>query len=200
MARRWRRCYHFFLTYPTPRGTSRLRAWLLAPPFAGVLLGLAALGWPALYTPAYLARMATLLGYLLLGIGLLIRSFTTVGDRAERRGLAIIDAGSVAAVLPFAALYLLPTVLGRAPLAAAEQVILALALLPAGFAYAILRHNALDVHLLQRWLVHGLLRRKKQRWTRSTSAWSAPTRRSAHTWWPTSTTSRCKQPSCPCPQ
>jgi signal transduction histidine kinase len=147
----------FFLTYPTPRGTPRPRAWLLAPPFAGVLLGLAALGWPALYTPAYLARMAALLGYLLLGIGLLIRSFATARGRAERRGLAIIGAGSAAAVLPFAALYLLPTVLGRAPLAAAEQAILALALLPASFTYAILRHNALDVHLLQRWLVHGLL-------------------------------------------
>jgi signal transduction histidine kinase len=148
---------HFFRVYPSSRGTSRLPAWLLVPPLAGVLLGVAALGWPALYTLADLARITALLAYLLLGVGLLIRSFITVREDGARRGLTIICAGTVVSILPFAALYLLPTILGRPTLAAAEQAILALALLPVAFTYAILRHNALDVHLLQRWLVHGLL-------------------------------------------
>ncbi len=148
---------HFFRVYPSSRGAPRLRAWLLVPPLVGVLLGVAALVWPALYTLADLVRMAALLAYLLLGIGLLIRSFITVREDGARRGLTIICAGTVVSILSFAALYLLPTILGRPTLAAAEQAILALALLPVAFTYAILRHNALDVHLLQRWLVHGLL-------------------------------------------
>jgi len=148
---------HFFRIYPSSRGTPRPRAWLFVPPLVGVLLGVAALVWPALYTLADLARLATLLAYLLLGVGLLIRSFITVREDGARHGLTIICAGTVVSIVPFAALYLLPTILGRPTLAAAEQAILALALLPVAFTYAILRHNALDVHLLQRWLVHGLL-------------------------------------------
>ncbi len=147
----------FFLTYPTPRGTPRLSVWLLIPPLIGVLFGVTALGWPRLYTVAYLIRMVVLLSYLLMGVGLLIRSIVTAREREGRRGLVIIGVGTVASVLPFAALYLAPTVLGRRPLVSSEEAILALALLPSAFAYAILRHNALDVHLLQRWLVHGLL-------------------------------------------
>ncbi|MDQ2831087.1 MAG: hypothetical protein M3Y74_18825, partial [Chloroflexota bacterium] len=148
---------HFFRVYPSSRGTSRPRACLFVPPLAGVLLGVAALVWPALYTLANLARITALLAYLLLGAALLIRSFITVRADGARGGLTIICAGTVVSILPFAALYLLPTILGRPPLAAAEGAILALALLPVAFTYAILRHNALDVHLLQRWLVHGLL-------------------------------------------
>ncbi len=41
--------------------------------------------------------------------------------------------------------------------ASAEHAALGLALLPVSFAYAILRHNVLDMRLLQRWLVYGLL-------------------------------------------
>jgi len=147
----------FFLVYPLSCGASRPRVWLSVLPFAGVLLGLAALSWPALYPAAYLARMTVLLGYLLLGAGLLVRSFLTVRDREARRGLTIIGVGAVASVLPLAVLYLLPTVLGQPPLATAEQAILALGLLPVSFAYAILRHNSLDVRLLQRWFVRGVL-------------------------------------------
>jgi len=147
----------FSLTFPAIRGTRRLRASLLAPPAVGVLCGAIALQWSAWYDAAYLARMAILLAYLLLGIGLLSRSFAAARDPDTRRGLIIIGAGTAAAVLPFVLLYLLPAVLGRPPVLPAEQAILGLALLPAGFAYAILRHRALDVRLLQRWLVRGLL-------------------------------------------
>jgi len=148
---------NFFLTYPLSRGASRPRLWLFGLPLVGVLLGLAALSWPALYAAAYLARMAVLLGYLLLGTGLLVRSFLTVRDREARRGLVIIGVGAVASVLPLVALYLLPTVFGQPPVVAAEQAILALGLLPVSFAYAILRHHILDVRLLQRWFVRGVL-------------------------------------------
>lgn len=147
----------FFLTFPTPRGTPRLRVYLLAPPLGGVLSGLAALRWPALYDAAYLTRMAILLIYLAIGISLLVFSFVTAPDRETRRKLTIMSAGTVASVLPFVTLVLLPTVLGHTPVLPAEQAILALGLLPLSFAYAILRHGLLNVHLLQRWLVYGLL-------------------------------------------
>jgi len=147
----------FFLAFPTPRGTSRLRAWLFAPPFIGVLGGLAAFLWPALYGPAYLTRMAVLLVYLLAGVGLLVYSFVTASDRETRRGLAIISASTAASILPFVTFYLVPTVLRRPPLLSSEQAIIGLLLLPAGFVYAIPRHGVLNVHLVQRWLVHGLL-------------------------------------------
>ena len=147
----------FFLVFPTPRGTIRRRALLLVPPLVAIALDLAALVWPACYDAASLLRLGILLVYLLLGAGFAIYSFMTLREREARRGLTIICAGTAAAILPFATLYLLPTLLHRPAPLASEQAILALALLPASFTYAILRHNALDVRLLQRWLVHGLL-------------------------------------------
>jgi len=54
-------------------------------------------------------------------------------------------------------LYLLPVVLHGVPLLSSETAILALALLPASFTYAILRHSVLNVPLLQRWLAHSFL-------------------------------------------
>lgn len=147
----------FFLTFPAPRGTSLRRMLLFVPPSVGVVLGLASLQWSSLYDVAYLARMAVLLIYLLAGAGLLISSFKRAREGDARRGLTIISAGTVASIAPFASLYLVPVLLHRSPLLSAETAILALALLPASFAYAILRHNVLNIQLLQRWLVHGLL-------------------------------------------
>jgi len=147
----------FCLTFPVRRGAARLRALVVAPPLATIILYLAALMLPDLYAVAARLRLAVLLVYLLLGAGLLIHSFVTVRDREARRGLLIISAGTVVSVLPFLALYLAPALLHRPALLAPEQAILALALLPLSLTYAILRHRALDVHLLQRWLVYGLL-------------------------------------------
>lgn len=147
----------FFLAFPTARGGIRLRAAVWAPPLAVIALYLVALVRPALYEPIAAARLALLLAYLLLGAGLLIRSLVTSRDQDARGGLEIIGASTVLAILPFVALYLAPQLLRSAPLLPSEQAILALAILPAGFAYAILRHHALDVRLAQRWLVRGLL-------------------------------------------
>lgn len=147
----------FVLTFPIGIGR-RARFWRMAlfclPACVG-LLGLMALWWPGIYAPAAILRLAVVLSYLLLGMALLGRSLATQRERATRRGLMVICAGMAASVCPFIALYLLPTVFGHAPLMPAEVAILALAVLPACFAYAILRHRALDVHLLQRWILHG---------------------------------------------
>jgi len=147
----------FFLTFPTPRGTVRRYALLLAGPLAASGLDLAALVWPALYDLAARLRLVILLVYLLLGAALVVYAYRTVAEREAGHGLTIITASTVVSILPFAVLYLAPTLLHRSPFLAPEHAILALPLFALGVAYAILRHNALDVPLLQRWLVHGLL-------------------------------------------
>lgn len=147
----------FFLSFPTPRGTPRLRAALAAPALVIGVCGVAAARWPALYDITSSVRLAIELVYLAVSIGLLIASFVVAREGDTRRGLTIISVGTLASILPFGALYSAPTLLGVRPLMAAEHAVVALALLPISFAYAILRHNVLHIQLLQRWLVHGLL-------------------------------------------
>ena len=147
----------FFLAFPVPRGGARLRAAIWAAPLAVIALYLLELVRPTSYEPIDVAHLTLLLAYMLLGAGLLIHAFVTGRDPEARRGLTIISASTVAAVLPFVALYLAPQLLRGTPLLPSEHAILALAILPASFAYAILRHRTLDVRMAQRWLVHGLL-------------------------------------------
>lgn len=147
----------FFLTFPVAHGGTRLRSALVVSTVGVMVLSLAALVWPVLYAPGALLRLGNMLLCLLVGTGLVVHAFATVRDRDLRRGLTIVSAGTAASVLPFLVFYLGPVLLGAQPLLAAEQSVLPLGLLPAGFAYAILRHDILSVPLIQRWLVHGLL-------------------------------------------
>jgi two-component system, NarL family, sensor histidine kinase ComP len=147
----------FFSIFPDPRGSLRLRGVLLLPPLAVSALAIVELILPAFYPVDSALRSLILLIYLLLGAALMTRSFITTRDRATRRGLAIICGAAAAAILPFVLLYVFPTLLDRTPVLSSEHSILALALLPAGIAYAILRHDVLEMRLLQRWLVYGLL-------------------------------------------
>jgi len=111
---------------------------------------------------------AVLLLALCAGVGLLIRELLGQRESAAREGLAIIGLGTLASVLPFVALYLLPAVLGRQQVLPPEMAVLPLVLMPASFAYAILRRDALHVPLVQRWLVHGVL------WAVLIAAYTAP--------------------------
>ncbi len=146
----------FFLTFPAPR-YARGRRVLLVASLIVIALSLVGLVWPDLANVAARLRAGNLLLYLLLGLGLLVDTFFRTRALDARAGLTIISMGTAASVFPFVGLYLAPTLLHKPPLASAEDAILALALLPISFSYAILRHKALDIHLLQRWLVHGLL-------------------------------------------
>jgi signal transduction histidine kinase len=147
----------FFLHFPTARGSSRLRALLWLPPIAVALLAPASVIPSSLYELAAQLRLVVLSLYILGGVGIAIWSATRSGDWQGRRGLAIVGSGTLASMAPFLGLHLLPSVLNGSPLVSSEQSILALALMPASFAYAILRHHVLEVRLLQRWLVQGLL-------------------------------------------
>ncbi len=147
----------FFLTFPRPLDSPRLRAFVPIPALLSLTLGLVALLWPDLHAADGMVGGLVTLAYLLTGAGLLVYGFVTTREPSARAGLAVIAAGTVASVLPLIALYFVPTLFGHPALLASEQATLALALLPACFAYAILRYQALDMRLLQRWLVHGLL-------------------------------------------
>lgn len=147
----------FFLAFPVPRGSARLRVGLLAVGATVSLLSVASIAWWWLYAPLSLVRLLVLVACLVGGCGIALYSFMTSADVDARRGLTIVAVGTVASILPFLALYVGPVMMGRPAVLAAEQAILPLGLLPASFAYAILRHGVLRVPLLQRWLMHGML-------------------------------------------
>jgi len=146
----------FFLTFPRPR-SAQLRRAVLAPPLAVIALGVAGLAYPSLSDIASRLRLGVLLVYLLLGAGLLASACVKEREREPRRGLIIMGVGTVVSILPFALLYLAPTLLHRPALVSSEHAVFAFAILTASFSYAIPRRDVLDVALLQRWLVHGLL-------------------------------------------
>ena len=147
----------FFLAFPIGRSLGG-RGWLLSlAPLAAVGLGLTALFLPSLYHPISAVPLAVLSIYLAVGAGLLIWGFLQTHDRDLRRGLVVLSAGAVGSVLPLVVLSVAPRLFGWHPVIAPEQSALTLVFLPAGFAYAILRHDVLGVPLLQRWLVRGAL-------------------------------------------
>ena len=147
----------FFLVFPSRRGAASLHGTILGAALLVGLLDFAALIWPGLYAVASLLRSILLVVFLLGGLALLVWARVTAPERATRRGLDLLSLGATLAVLPFVTLYLVPTLAQRPPLLAAEQAILSLGLLPASFAYVILRHQALQAPLVQRWFVRGLL-------------------------------------------
>ncbi len=159
----------FFLFFPIVRSGARTSALLLVPALAAGAFGIADLFQPALWSIGTDIWLSVLLAYPCLGIGLIVLSYVRVRDPDLRRGLTIVTVGSVASIAPFLVFYVTPTLVGRPPIIAAEQAIIPLGLLPAAFAYAILRHRTLGVPLLQRWFVHGII------WAGLIAAYTAPT-------------------------
>lgn len=147
----------FFMTFPITRGSVRAHRLLMVAPLITCLLGLASLLYVPLYLVAVWLRAVILVLYLALGIGFLVHSLVRATQPEMQRGMIILSIGTGVSVLPFLLLYLLPLLLDRTPFLAAEQAILALIILPVSFSYAILRHNVLNIALIQRWFVHSLL-------------------------------------------
>jgi len=147
----------FSLVFPEHR-LSRRKDFLLAiPALISMGLGLLSRFWPLLYSPVSLVNLAVLVAYLLLGALVLVRGFRAAREPDARHGLIILGVSTAISVLPFVTLSLAPRLVGHSALLPPERAILALALLPAGLSYAILRHRVLQVPLLQRWLVQAVL-------------------------------------------
>jgi two-component system NarL family sensor kinase len=148
----------FFLIYPTVR-ILRPHLWAAAflPAALAAALGILGTAVPSIYPFSNTAWLALLMFYLALGVGLAVQAFVRPPDAAARRGLRAIAVATALAVLPFVTLSLAPLLLGLPQLLHAEHAALAAAWLPSGYSYATLRHDALKVQFVQRWLAHGVL-------------------------------------------
>ena len=150
---------HFALVFPEPpqwlRG--RGRALLLYVP--AVVLGALWTGILGGYvkipvSPIELrwmfdrAWMGFLAGGQLLGAGILSWRYRSTEDAITRQQLKWLRNGAVFGVLPFAALYVAPYLLGAVLGPAMELAVLPLALVPITWAYAIFRYRLMDVDII----------------------------------------------------
>ena len=156
---------HFCLVFPRARlvSASRLRAakWAYAPA-AGLLAlhhliaaGAVDTGWPLVDMREILDRVE----YALLGIyflaGAAVLRFGPAPEaarenavlRQQRKWLA---QGTLASVAPFVAFYVVPFAAGRTIGPNQSLIVLALALIPLTFAYAIVRFRLMDVDVILR--------------------------------------------------
>jgi signal transduction histidine kinase len=152
---------HFSLTFPEPRPGFRPRvyAWLLYIP-SFVLLGLYigfATGWLGSDTPLGEVRFlldrasAALLGLLFLASGVVLSvSYRQAQDPVARQQLKWLRNGLACGFLPYAALYLVPYILGQQPSSAMRYSVLTLPLIPLTIAYAIARYRLMDVDVIFR--------------------------------------------------
>ena len=136
-----------------PLGVKRVGVgWLLIPSL------LVSVSYLAVYiAPSGIAQQAKsalkiiyFMPCLLLGMGLLIRSWWQSKNTRGARQLRIIAIGSCLAVAPFLLLTLIPTSLGKHPLLAPQFSALLLCLIPLSFGYTILRYQVMDLQLYVR--------------------------------------------------
>ena len=151
---------HFVLTFPEKRLFVRRRPWLLAVVYlpGALLLGmrLGAMHWLAAtgrlsrsmdrldisYGAMFFLAAATVLWY----------SYQRASTTILRQQLKWVTRGTILAIAPYTALYVLPYVfpeaLGWLPQAAMKVSVLSLGLLPLTFGYAIFRYRLMDVDLI----------------------------------------------------
>ena len=102
--------------------------------------------------PARIALDQLELGYLgvyfLLAAAIFLRSYWRAPNGVLRQQLKWVTGGTLAGILPFAALYILPFSLGTVPRQWMNLSALSLALIPLCFAYAIVRYRLMDVDII----------------------------------------------------
>jgi signal transduction histidine kinase len=130
---------------------------------AGTLL-LVAFGWVRLdqhgewSTPVVVAVRAFFVLCLLLGVALLARSYWHVASRMGRRQIRVVMLGMVLALLPLIIFVLLPQIVPGLPYVVIEPAFLALVFIPAGYLYAIRRHDLMRLdHAVSQTAIHSLL-------------------------------------------
>jgi two-component system, NtrC family, sensor kinase len=150
---------HFALVFPEP--PRWLRGWLRP---AALYLPAVALGtaWVAIIgghikiavSPIELRWLfdRVWLGFLaggqLAGAGILSWRYRTAEDPITRQQIKWLRNGAVFGVLPFAALYVMPYLVGAVLGPAMEMAVLPLALVPLTWAYAIFRYRLMDVDII----------------------------------------------------
>ncbi len=102
--------------------------------------------------PARIALDQLELGYLgvyfLLAAAIFLRSYWRAPNGVLRQQLKWVTGGTLAGIVPFATLYILPFLLGAVPRQWMNLSSLSLALIPLGFAYAIVRYRLMDVDII----------------------------------------------------
>ena len=147
---------HFALVFPERRG--RLW-WKLAGVYAvpAVLLALhifvasSMLGFvPSISSQQSLDRIEYLnLGvYFLLAAGILLASYLRAPSGILRQQLKWVTGGTFAGILPFFALYIIPSLFVDAPPLWTEISVLSLVLIPLCYGYAVIRYRLMDVDII----------------------------------------------------
>ena len=150
---------HFCCVFPEPQNWIRKRGVALLVYIPGMALLATHLGFVYgwVNTAAPILEMRWLLdrvwlGFLcamyLVGAAVLTSQLRHADDPVVRRQLTWLRNGAVAGILPFAAIYVVPYLMGVAPTHAMNLAVLSLPLIPLTWAYAILRYRLMDVDII----------------------------------------------------
>ena len=152
---------HFVLTFPEKRQFVRQRPWMLALPYLpGAIL---------LVRHVFALRLAQATGYLrwdmdrqemscgallfIVAAAVLWNSYRLASTTILRQQLKWVTRGTVLAIVPYTAFYVIPYLTGSLPGTWSKLSVLFLGLLPLTFGYAIFRYRLMDVDLISKRVV-----------------------------------------------
>ena len=152
---------HFCLAFPEPRPWFRgtARAILLYLPAALMFLAFVAFSSGAMKISAPLLELRWMLDRAwmvawtlpyLIGALVLSAEYNRTEDMVVRQQLKWLRNGAFCGILPFAAFYVLPYVLGAVPNSYMKMSVLSVMLIPLTLAYAIVRYRLMDVDIIFR--------------------------------------------------
>ena len=147
---------HFALVFPERRRLINRRPWLIPVMYvpALVLLG-AQVAALALFQPSEQLRwaldrvsMSYLAAYFVLAALVLWHTYRNAETFILRQQMKWVTRGTILAVAPFTALYVIPYLSGSVPTLTMKISVLSLVFLPLTFGYAIFRYRLMDVDLI----------------------------------------------------
>ena len=147
---------HFSLTFPERNRLVRRRPWLIPAIYLpGMLLLAAQICALALFQPSEQLRwtldrvsMSYLAGYFVLAACVLWHSYRHAESFILRQQMKWVTRGTILAIAPFTAFYVIPYLSGSIPTLAMKISVLSLVFLPLTFGYAIFRYRLMDVDLI----------------------------------------------------
>ncbi len=147
---------HFVLTFPARHTILDRRRWLPAAIYVpgAVLLAVQIVALTWLEASEHLRwnldrlQMVYLATYFGLAAWILMRQYTRATNVVLRQQMKWVTRGTVLAIAPFTVFYVLPYVMGWAPVGLMKFAVVALGLLPLTFGYAIFRYRLMDVDLI----------------------------------------------------
>ncbi len=147
---------HFSLTFPERRTLVDRRRWLIPLVYlpGAILLGvhIALLTWAqpseSLRWNLDRVQMVYLAAYFVAATWVLWQSYRRTTTAILRQQMKWVTRGTILAVVPFVAFYVVPYLRGDAPSVAMKVSVLSLVFLPLTFGYAIFRYRLMDVDLI----------------------------------------------------